>query len=399
MASKRWLIGFLFGLNLGVATLAQATFHTWRINELYSNADGTIQFIEFHESAGADGQQLLAGHTLVTSQGASRTTFQFPSNLPGNATARRSFLVATQAFADLGVVAPDYIMPPGFLLTNGGMLNFANVDSVVYPALPTDGTQSVDRNGVPARNSPTNFAGASGTVGGVTVTPQTGWWWNPAESGRGFFIERQGSNLFMAGYLYAVDGRALWVTSGGPMTTSSHYQGELLTFNGGQTLTGAYHPPASSSPLGTIDLQFADAAHGTLTWPGGALPIERFDFAGLGGSPAANQPETGWWWNPAESGRGFSLEIQNNTLFIAGYMYDEAGNPLWYLSANTLASPTQYQGQWVQYSNGQTLSGPYQPPTVVNPNAGSLVLQFSDPRNGTLTLPDHRPIPITRFPF
>ena len=37
--------------------------------------------------------------------------------------------------------------------------------------------------------------------------PQTGWWWNPAESGRGFSIESSGNNLFMAAYLYDVSGR------------------------------------------------------------------------------------------------------------------------------------------------------------------------------------------------
>ncbi|MCM2326529.1 MAG: hypothetical protein NDI88_01435, partial [Lysobacter sp.] len=32
-------------------------------------------------------------------------------------------------------------------------------------------------------------------------------------------------------------------------------------------------------------------------------------------------PETGWWWNPAEDGRGFSLEVQGNNIFFAAFLY------------------------------------------------------------------------------
>jgi hypothetical protein len=31
-------------------------------------------------------------------------------------------------------------------------------------------------------------------------------------------------------------------------------------------------------------------------------------------------PENGWWWNPAESGRGFNIETQNNTVFVATFV-------------------------------------------------------------------------------
>ena len=40
-------------------------------------------------------------------------------------------------------------------------------------------------------------------------TPQTGWWWNTAEGGRGYSIEASGGRLFFASYLYDVSGRAI----------------------------------------------------------------------------------------------------------------------------------------------------------------------------------------------
>ena len=53
-------------------------------------------------------------------------------------------------------------------------------------------------------------------VAHVNAEPQNGWWWNPNESGRGFFIEMTGGLMFLAGYFYESDGRATWLSSGGP---------------------------------------------------------------------------------------------------------------------------------------------------------------------------------------
>lgn len=234
------------------------------------------------------------------------------------------------------------------------------------------------------------------------VNPQTGWWWNPSEGGRGFTIEVNGNNLFMAGYLYATDtGQAIWFVSGGRMSSSSTYQGEMISYGYGQTLTSSYIAPVPVLNVGTISLNFTDATHGILTWPGGSIPIERFNIIanGVNAPRASFQPETGWWWNPSENGRGFALEIQNGVMFLAGYMYESTGRPIWFSSANQMSSQSLYQGNWVQYANGQTLYGTYRPPAVVSSNVGSLQIQFQTTTTGTLTLPDGRVIPISRFRF
>ncbi|HWQ94135.1 MAG TPA: S8 family serine peptidase, partial [Gammaproteobacteria bacterium] len=231
----------------------------------------------------------------------------------------------------------------------------------------------------------------------ASTGPQPGWWWNPDQSGRGFTIEVRGSNLFMAGYLYADNGRATWLVSAGAMTNASSYSGPLMAFGGGQTLTGAYKSNTLTNPnVGTITLQFSNARHGTLTWPGGTMPIERFPF---GSGTASFQPESGWWWNEAESGRGFAIEVQGNNLFMAGYMYDSSGNPIWYVSSGGMTFSNLYQGSWLQFANGQTLTGTYQPPSQPPANVGALTLQFTSATTAILTLPNGRQIPLTRFLF
>jgi hypothetical protein len=74
-------------------------------------------------------------------------------------------------------------------------------------------------------------------------------------------------------------------------------------------------------------------------------------------------PQTGWWWNPQESGRGFFIEWQNGAANVAGYMYDAAGNPTWYLSIYPTPDPLQFSGNWWTYAGGQSMGGPYRPAT------------------------------------
>lgn len=201
----------------------------------------------------------------------------------------------------------------------------------------------------------------------------------------------------MAGYLYESSGRATWYTSAGPITNNTLYQGTLQSFGNGQTLTGLYKTNSLvNADAGNVTIQFSDATHGTLTWPGGTIPIERYVF---GAGASSFQPESGWWWNESESGRGFTLEVQGNKLFIEGYMYDDQGNPIWYISAGNMTSATLYQGQWEQYANGQTLTGSYKKPDQVNGNVGSITIEFTSRTTATLTLPDGRQIALTRYRF
>ena len=213
--------------------------------------------------------------------------------------------------------------------------------------------------------------------------PENGWWWNPAEDGRGFFIEVQESQLFMAAYLYEDDGRGTWVVSSGAMTDPNTYNGRLLSVRGGQTLLGDYQPPAAVTDVGALALNFTDPTHGTLTWPGGVVPIQR---QGFGGTVAAFQP-TGWWWNPDESGRGFSIEVQGDRLFMAAFMYDGSGNPVWYISSGQMSSPTQFNGVLQQVSGGQTMGGPYKFPTAIQ-DIGPVSIEFDSLEDASITLSD-----------
>jgi hypothetical protein len=217
------------------------------------------------------------------------------------------------------------------------------------------------------------------------AAPQAGWWWNPTESGRGFFLEVQGSRMFMSGYFYAEDGKPTWLVSNDPMPDANAYDGHLLAFRDGQSLLGDYHHPSGPQDAGLVSLRFTDETHGSLTWAGGSVPIERYDFHH--GAAAGFQPRTGWWWNPDESGRGFSIEMQGDHMFIGAYMYDDAGRPVWYVADALMQSPTRFSAPLLQFANGQTMGGAYHAPTPPA-FAGTITVDFSAPDQATVTLSD-----------
>ena len=165
-----------------------------------------------------------------------------------------------------------------------------------------------------------------------------------------------------------------------------------------QSLTGAYKAPGSITFPGDITLSFTNARSGTLIWPGGIIPIQRFDdvIGQQNGITPAFVPENGWWWNQTESGRGYFIEIKNNRAFIAGYMYEADGRPVWYIAEGNMTSPQLFSSTWYEAANGQTLTGAYKKPNILNGNVGSVSIQFLTTTTATLTLPDGRLVPITR---
>lgn len=174
-----WRGGLVPGLVMALLACgpAHATFHTFRIDQLFSSADGAVQFIVLKESAGLAGENQFAGQQLTVGRTAFSKTYVFPANLPDAATAGRSVLVASEGYAALRVQHPEYAMPAAdftlddrFLPVDGGTLDFAGVDQLTFPLLPTNGTDALFRSGGAAPNRPMNYAGATATLPPVPVT-------------------------------------------------------------------------------------------------------------------------------------------------------------------------------------------------------------------------------------
>lgn len=149
-----------------VATLLAAAsvrgaFHLWNIREVYTDASGTRQFIEFFTTSA--NQQFVSGQQVRVSDGVTTRTFTIPSNLPASS-ANRAFLLGTAGIQPAGAPVPDYTIPDNFLFPNGGTITFFGANSGPYTALPTDGSLSRTWTGGNAVNSPQNYAGQTGSI-------------------------------------------------------------------------------------------------------------------------------------------------------------------------------------------------------------------------------------------
>jgi hypothetical protein len=175
MSHQHHSLTHVFRLILAVATAAAATaafasFHTFELDQVYSNADGTVQYVVLREAQGSNGQNAWSGRSLTSTHAGVTKSFAFPADLPAAATAGKRVLVGTQGLAALGFIAPDYVIPNGFLATDGATLNYAGADTLTYATLPTDGVGALNRAGATVPNAATNFAGKTVSFPALPVT-------------------------------------------------------------------------------------------------------------------------------------------------------------------------------------------------------------------------------------
>ena len=88
------------------------------------------------------------------------------------------------------------------------------------------------------------------------------------------------------------------------------------------------------------------------------------------------RPNAGLWYNPETSGRGFDIQVFNNSLSVIWYTFDEQGLPTWYISSGEL--------------NGFEYTGTFQK-THLNPDAsvtvkdaGSININFNSERQALI---------------
>ncbi|MEX2382642.1 MAG: hypothetical protein WD490_09680 [Opitutales bacterium] len=155
---------------------ADGLVHLWEISQVYSNDDGSVQFIEMFNDFNSE--QFTQNREIVTSRdnGQDEQRFTFPSNLPSSQTANRHVLIAT---GPIEGVTPDFVIPENFIpidFDENAMvfLSFSDMlrNRLVYTSIPTDGFRSLDGDGnVKEPATVTNFAGETATLSPVEPDP------------------------------------------------------------------------------------------------------------------------------------------------------------------------------------------------------------------------------------
>jgi len=166
---------------------ASAASHLWRFHEFYSSPDRKVQFIEMHEIGGSDIETNISEHWYATNGYNQSHSQLLGSDLPLG-TAYKKFLVGSVSYAALaqeieGLPAPDYVLPDGFLNPDGDTVVWWFYQTITIPpgSMPSDGHQSITvvDPAVPTYsvgpNSPTNFAGETGSIPATVVPSMSAW--------------------------------------------------------------------------------------------------------------------------------------------------------------------------------------------------------------------------------
>lgn len=172
---KHWSTAAVLVMVFAPAAVVFGGAHTWRVTEIFSNADGTIQFIELTECCGLP-NELGVNNGLIASNS---NSFNMVGLGVTGSTANKSILIASQGFAELcGAPTPNYIIPNGmlpfFFSTTADNVRYATYGNIAFTAgqLPLDGVNSLHRSAVgspppppfSAPNSPRNYAGVTGFI-------------------------------------------------------------------------------------------------------------------------------------------------------------------------------------------------------------------------------------------
>ena len=137
--SLGWILALCAWL-LWPAGTASAGIHTWDVNEVFSNADGTIQYVELVDN-GTSGNETNVGNGSLSSSLQSISWNQGAVTPP---TTGKKYLIATPDFAALdGAPTPDVIIDPAnvpFFDAAGDTVAFGSRDSWMFASAPTNGT-------------------------------------------------------------------------------------------------------------------------------------------------------------------------------------------------------------------------------------------------------------------
>jgi hypothetical protein len=152
---------------------------------VYSNADGTLQFIEIDTTF--TGQNVFktgnnSRFVSKTTGGAVHDTWFFPINLPAYSLGpdgHHQTLIGTSTLAAAAGVTPDFstqpanagFLPPGFLRPEGGSIDFVSdiwgtFVSATYPALLGGDQSYYPHHSAYGLNTPTNYVNESGFIPG-----------------------------------------------------------------------------------------------------------------------------------------------------------------------------------------------------------------------------------------
>jgi len=246
--------------------------------------------------------------------------------------------------------------------------------------------------------------------------PETGWYWDPNQGGRGVAIEYYPVNnrIFMGIFGYGSGGESSWLVGACTYNAASRTcSGNLDAYRGGVTLAQVEGPTAQQTgSTGQFTLTFNQRNQPTLQWTGPTINLVRYKLTGAataanavsGGFPGGAAMTNGWYWNAATGGRGWFVETARTPsgglmTFSVGFMYRPDGSAVWYAlesGSTATAAPALFEGaSFKEFAGGSSMTAPTWSPTITNTDRGAGSLLAGNGTVGVNT--PGGPIPLTKF--
>lgn len=230
----------------------------------------------------------------------------------------------------------------------------------------------------------------------IATVPANGWWYSPAASGPLYAVEAENGVVRLAILGYSGKGDPQWTLVRCVQTTPGTYVGTAEQYTGGQALNQAPALPTGIVDGPAVILVFKSPTTAILQIGSQSVSIQRYQFSDAWASPMLNAPRTGWWDLSTQSGRGYFLEVQGNTLFVGGLIYSSTGQPSWFTSTGPVDSTGNFSGALTVCSASVDSSGTLQTP-VCKPAADTIRVVFSAPWKATLALSQESTVEIRRY--
>jgi uncharacterized protein (TIGR03437 family) len=224
------------------------------------------------------------------------------------------------------------------------------------------------------------------------TTPDNGWWYNPMTPGTFYAVESGNGVVRLGSLTYSSQGDPQWSLVRCVQTTQGNCVGTMEQYRGGRALNQAETPPTGVVDGPAVKLVFNSTTTATLQIGTQSIPIQRYQFGDHWESPMLNAPRAGWWDQINQSGRGYFLEVQGNTLLIGGLIYNSSGQPSWFTSTGPVDSTGTFTGSLTVCSTGISLQSP-----VCKPTTDSIRLIFSAPWRAMLSLAQEPAVEIRRY--
>jgi chitodextrinase len=224
----------------------------------------------------------------------------------------------------------------------------------------------------------------------TTTSYQDLWWAGAQENGWGLTITQHQDALFLAWYIYDVNGNPQWVVMPTGTWNAAHtsYSGALYIPTGSSFTNYDATKFAANGSVGTGAITFTSSSTASLSYSVGGLfgtkSIQRETFGITDNSPIGNYGDM-WWGGTTQNGWGVVLTQQYHNIFAAWYTYNAAGKTMWYVMPDGTWNGNTYSGALYSTHGSPVIGGAYSPAALVVAEVGTLSITFTDPNNASMT--------------